>query len=221
VKTTFYNPPHGYPLTPQGSYWMLQRTMYGLKRSPHHWYEKAVQLLKQIGIHQCPNTPYIFKEKIIKGKEPIYLGLHVGDFVYFSTNREVEAKFEKEIGSLTNVDFMGQVSHFLGIKYQWRKTDNSTKAHMSQETFSDSLINQCGLSDISMKINMTPYRSGFPVDSVRLTINISKQKQQELETQYRSMMRSLLWLYQGTCPDLATITNVLAKYQSYPTPPPH
>jgi len=171
-------PPHGCPLTPKGSYWMLQRTLYGLKRSPRHWYEKAVQLLTQIGLKQCPNAPCLFKGTLIKGKAPIYLGLYVDDFVYFSTDKEVESKFEKELGSLTNVDFMGQVSHFLGIKYQWRQTPTSTKAHMSQEAFAESLVNQNGLSNISTKINMTPYRSGFPVDAIPQTNQqISKSKQ--------------------------------------------
>ena len=212
-------PPHGCPLTPKGSYWMLQRTLYGLKRSPRHWYEKAVQLLTQIGLIQCPNASCLFKGTLIEGKAPIYLGLYVDDFVYFSTDKEVENKFEKELGSLTNVDFMGQVSHFLGIKYQWRQNSTSTKAHMSQEAFSESLVNQNGLSNISTKINMTPYKSGFPVDAIPHTNqHINKNKQQEIETQYRSMVGSLLWLSQGTRPDLATITNMLAKYQSYPTP---
>ena len=217
-ETYVLRPPHGCPLTPKGAYWHLQRTLYGLKRSPRHWYEKAVELFAKIGLKQCPNAPCLFKGTPIKNKPPIYLGLYVDDFVYFSTNKDVENKFEKELQKLTNVDFMGQVSHFLGIKYQWRQTDKRTKVHMSQEAFSESLISQNGLSHISTKVNMTPYKSGFPVDSIQPDPNIDKTKQQELETKYRSMVGSLLWLSQGTRPDLATITNMLAKYQNRPTP---
>ena len=35
-------PPSGCYLTPPNTYWLLKRTLYGLKRSPRHWYERAV-----------------------------------------------------------------------------------------------------------------------------------------------------------------------------------
>ena len=39
-------PPHGCPITPPNSYWLLQRTLYGLKRSLKHWFDKATEILK-------------------------------------------------------------------------------------------------------------------------------------------------------------------------------
>lgn len=88
---------------------------------------------------------------------------------------------------------------------------------MSQESFADSLLEQTGLNELSVKTNPTPYRSGYPVDAIPINKSISIQEQNKLTTQYRSLIGSLLWLSQGTRPDLATITNVLAKYQSNPT----
>ena len=43
-------PPPGCPETPKIFYLRLLRTLYGLKRSPRHWYEKAVSVLKAIGL---------------------------------------------------------------------------------------------------------------------------------------------------------------------------
>ena len=40
-------PPHGDTRTPPNTYWLLLRTLYGLKRSPHHWYNLVVKLFKQ------------------------------------------------------------------------------------------------------------------------------------------------------------------------------
>lgn len=61
---------------------------------------------------------------------------------------------------------MGNVTHFLGLRFQWRQTKDTLKVHMSQEAFSDNLIQQAGLSTISAKSNLTPFRSGNPVDSI-------------------------------------------------------
>ena len=107
---------------------------------------------------------------------------------------------------------MGRDSHFLGIKYQWRTESNKTKVHMSQEAFTASLIAQTGLSDISTKANITPYRSGYPVDSISQECYLSPQEKKNTQVKYRSIVGSLLWLSQGTRPDLATIATLLAKY---------
>ena len=42
-------PPPGCPRSPPNSYWMLKKTLYGLKRSPRHFYELATSKLKEIG----------------------------------------------------------------------------------------------------------------------------------------------------------------------------
>jgi len=165
-ETYVLRPPPGCPLTPNNSYWLLKRSLYGLKRAPHHWYEKASALLQLTGLKPLPNSPCIFKGQIEQGKPPLYLGLYVDDFVYFSTDPQVEKLFESKLSELTDVDFMGEVSHFLGIRFQWRKTTTNIKVHLSQEAFADSLIQLAGLSQFSTTYSKTPYRSGYPVDSI-------------------------------------------------------
>ena len=55
----------------------------------------------------------------------LYLGLYVDDFVFFSTCLEVKKEFERRLKKLNKVDFMGKVSHFLGIKFQWTEYRDS------------------------------------------------------------------------------------------------
>jgi len=136
----------------------------------------------------------------------------VDDFVYFSECNDVEKHFESKLKEETKVDFMGNVTHFLGLRFQWRQTENTLKAHISQEAFSDNLIQQTGLNTISATTNLTPFRSGNPVDS----INDTTTDDPSLEKELRSYVGSLLWLSVGTRPDLSTITNILAKHQNNP-----
>jgi len=206
-------PPIGCPHTDKNTYWLLQRTLYGLKRSPRHWYDKAIQILTKMGLTQCPNAPCLFQGTIIPGKPPLYLGLYVDDFVYFSKCDEVEKHFESKLKEETKVDFMGNVTHLLGLRFQWRQTKTTLKAHISQEAFSDNLIQQTGLNTISATTNITPFRSGTPVDSIHETTTHDPSLEKEL----RSYVGSLLWLSVGTRPDLSTIINILAKHQSNPS----
>ena len=61
-------PPVGCPLTPKNTFWLLKRSIYGLKRAPRHWYDKVSLLLRSIGLTPCPNSPCIFKGALIEGK---------------------------------------------------------------------------------------------------------------------------------------------------------
>ncbi len=51
---TIVRPPPGDPDTAKDEYWLLQKTLYGLSRSPRHWYEKIDSILCSIG--HIPNT---------------------------------------------------------------------------------------------------------------------------------------------------------------------
>jgi len=216
-ETYVLRPPPGCPLTPKNTYWHLKRSLYGLKRAPRHWYNKATKILKETGLHPCPNAPCLFQGEIIPGKPTLYLGLYVDDFIFFSTDKEVEKEFERRLKEKTNVDFMGNVSHFLGLRFQWRKQPNShLKVHLSQEAFADTLIEQAGLSHFATTTTKTPYRSGYPVDMITKDNELSLHQKAAIKAQYQSMVGSLLWLSQGTRPDLSTITNMLARHQNDP-----
>lgn len=220
--TTFYyilRPPHGCPETPPGSYWLLTRSLYGLKRSARHWFDRATCILQSIGLQPLHNAPCIFKGTIIEDHAPLYLGLYVDDFVYFSESPQVEKEFQLQLETKTNVDFMGPVSHFLGHKFQWQSYSiNSTphlRLHLSQTAYADHLVETAKLSQSSKPV-ITPYRSGNPVDSI-IAKSSTPQQKESIQDEIRQLVGSLNWLSQGTRPDLATITSMLAKYQNNPT----
>ena len=98
-------PPAGCPRTPPKTYWLLKRTLYGLKRSPHHWYTKCVQILEKCGLTPTKHNPCLFSGKP-DGQNTLYLGLYVEYFCYFSTSDECEKVFEKELAKYVEVDFM-------------------------------------------------------------------------------------------------------------------
>ena len=192
--------PAGCPHTSKNTYWLLKRTLYGLKRSPRHWYDRAVALLEQVGLKRCPKSLCMFRGTILPGKPSLYLGLYVDDFVYFSTDPSAEIEFEKRCGALTTVNFMGPVTHFLGIRFQWRESANNLEVHLSQQAFAENLIQQTRLDDPAVAITHTPFRSGQPIDSIT-HVEMSKDQREKLERKLRSYVGLLLWLSQGTRPD--------------------
>ena len=113
---------------------------------------------------------------------------------------------------------MGQVSHFLGLKFQWKQYNDNNKErqlklHLSQKAFLDQLIQSADLISAN-KFSAIPYRSGFSVDAVPDT---PTNDQPTMSTYLRHLVGSFLWLSQGTRPDLSTVTSMIAQYQNAPS----
>ena len=109
-------PPHNCPLTPPRTYLRLLKTLYGLKRSPRHWFELASNIFKKIGLKPCPNAPCLFSGFVDSSKSRIYVGLYVDDFIYFGDTPEVEESFRKLMNQSSLVTFEQDPTLFLGIK---------------------------------------------------------------------------------------------------------
>ncbi|MFN9979303.1 MAG: hypothetical protein ACK53Y_05295, partial [bacterium] len=56
---------------------------------------------------------------MVPGGPPIFVGIYVDDIIYFSASDSVEKVFEEKLSSIGTVDFMGQVTLFLGTEFSW------------------------------------------------------------------------------------------------------
>jgi hypothetical protein len=210
-------PPTGCPLSKRGTYLKLLKTLYGLKRSPRHWYEKARKTLISIGLKPLQHAPCIFTGTLIPGEPPIYLGLYVDDFLYFSESKAVEQMFEEKFGKAIKTTFNGPVTHFLGITFT-TSTDPSGNVtiNLSQLPFIETMLQNQSMDSDLVNSTPTPYKSGLPIDSIP-NIEYSKEKQQQLTADFQHIVGCLQWLTVSTRPDIATATNILSKYLSNPS----
>ena len=209
-------PPRGCPISAPGTYWKLKKTLYGLRRSPRHWYDKFVEVLeKDLGFVKCQNDPCVLVTRPFPDQEPLYVGVYVDDFLYFSGSPEVEKWFEESLGKLLTVDFMGAVTYFLGCRYQWFRTANEgVGVHISQPGFIEQLLEKFHMQD-SVPVK-TPYRSGLPIDRLPSGGDVSDATP-ELLSRYRSLIGALTWLTISTRPDIAVAHKLLSSHMTKPT----
>ena len=199
-------------------YLKLKKTLYGLKCSPRHFYKLARQILLSIGLTQHPMSPCIFWGTLVKGQPPLYLGLYVDDFLYFSESPQVEKTFEDRFGKEIDTDFYGQIGCFLSINFDCtRHNASNVTIHLSQEAFIDNLCEMAGLLSDAVNTVQTPYKSSYPVDSISFT-RLPQKEQDELTHSMQVYVGCLTWLSISTCPDITTITNILAKHTTKATP---
>lgn len=150
------------------TYLLLKRTLYGLKRSPWHWYVTCKKALIQLGLQPFPNAPCIFYGTIIEGKPSLYLSLCVDDFIFFSESSHVKTTFQQKFSNVYKADFQNEVSYFLGVDFHITKHDDShLDIFMNQPIDVQNLLTKCNLNDTNPV--STPYWRGHPVDSIPRT----------------------------------------------------
>ena len=207
----------GCKLTPTNTYLHLLKTLYGLKRSPRYWYKTANKVLMNIGLTLCANTPCLYSGTLIKGKSPLYLGIYVDGFTYFSQDK-VEQKFEAALKLLLDVEFSGQPQYFLDLKVKIQNHNNIQNIFLSQQSTSLELIDGVGLSNIAATSNATPYRAGFLIHKIKEDIILPQHNKKKIEDDLRPYVGSLNWLSISTRPDLSIIKNMLSIYLYKATP---
>jgi hypothetical protein len=213
----FLRPPVGYPRSTPGTYWKLIRSLYGLRRAPRVWFEKLSSHLQSMGLKSSTTSPCLFVGHLIDGAPPIYVGIYVDDIIYFSSSNEVERKFEGLLSKIGDVDFMGQVSHFLGIKFTWKHhPDGNLSVCLTQQSFIETLVDSLAFLQASKSHYTTPYHSGMVIDSIPHQ-DMPSDDRDKLRLNYQSIVGSLNWLSHTTWPDLSTVVSLLAQHQNNPS----
>jgi hypothetical protein len=120
-------------------------------------------------------------DTFIEEEPPIYVGIYVDDIIYFSASDAVEKKFESLLSTIRSVDFMGQVSLFLGTEFTWlHHSDGHITVGLTQQSFSETLIDSFGFGNFLQSTFLTPYRSGLLIDSFSLE-SMSSSERDELQ----------------------------------------
>jgi hypothetical protein len=214
----FLRPLPGCTQSKPGEYWRLLRSLYGLKRAPKLWYTMLSNHLRSMGLKQSAHSPCIFTGTLIPGESTIYVGIYVDDIIYFSSSDKVERKFEELLSTLGTVDFMGQVSLFLGTEFSWvHHDDGNISVSLTQQSFIESLLDTLGITHTTISTFTSPYKSGCSIDSIP-PVEMSSTEQDALRLKYQSLIGSLNWLAHTTWPDLSTAVSLLAQRQSSPSP---
>jgi hypothetical protein len=225
-EITIIKPPIGDPDAKKDEYWLLKWTLYGLHRSPRHWYVKIKSILENLGLRQNAHDPCLFSGHVVDPSDPadtpssapLTLGLYVDNFVYFSADSAIETKFQGLLKQHIKVDFMGTVEWFLCTHFQWSMTPAVVKVHLSQTRFVSHLVEENNIHHCNITPDATPYWSGLPIDACPES-DEDEESPGFLECirKYQSIVGSIGWLAQSTRPNLAPLHSFLLAYNNKPS----
>ena len=91
---TIVRHPKGDPTAKQNKFWLLKKTCYGLRCSPHHWFVEIDKILKYMGLKTIPYNPCAYSGYIKDPDDPtnsgssvlLTMGLYVDNFIFFSNS---------------------------------------------------------------------------------------------------------------------------------------
>ena len=218
-------PPSGDPEASPDEYWLIKWTLYGLRRSPCHWYDKINAILCSICLtpflkDPCLYTGYIHNPANPSASAlsaPLSISVYVDNFVYFSKDPAVEALFCRLLSERCKVDFMGIVEWFLGVHFSWRVTSSSVLVLMNQSGFANNLVESFSLQSCNETPTATPYRSGIPIDSIAPSTDADDSLAQiRCKKAFQSLVGSIGWLLSTTRSDLTAAHSFLSSYMNKP-----
>ena len=109
---------------------------------------------------------------------------------------------------------MGDVDYLLGTAFTWlQHKDGNISVHICQSVFTSFTAHRLSVQSAIRVPNMTPYRSGFPIDSIPpvdpLDPHINRRRQF-----YQSIVGCINVLATCTRPDIASVLAFLASYSN-------
>ena len=182
---------------------------------PLHWFQNISSFFHSIGIKSHPNHPCVFTGTLLDGQPPIYVGLYVDNFAYFSTPDGVENCFKNLLNIKYTVSYDDCLELFLGIKFTWYETEDILQCHVHQEVFILDLVDRHQLLDCNKSTRATPFWSGLPVDNI-LPSSMDESEQTSLTKLYQQIIGDLNWLSINTLPDISTIILLLTAHSHKP-----
>ncbi len=87
----------------------------------------------------------------------------------------MERRFEAEIKKKLKVEFMEEVSWFLGFRYRWEQVDGELTVHISQQAYAKELLHCFGMTDCHAV--WIPYQSGLPIDRIERVEMIETERE--------------------------------------------
>ena len=122
-EITVIRNPIGDPSFQEDEYWLLKKTLYGLPRYPHNWYNIIKGSLVNMGLKASPHNPcflYVILDNpsslqnISEAQSQLQVGVYIHNFVFYSSYPTQEALFKTLLQRHIQLDFMGDADYLLG-----------------------------------------------------------------------------------------------------------
>lgn len=180
----------------------LNRAIYGLKQAGRQWCDKLCRKLKAFGLNKCIQDPCVFYTKTMT----LIVAIYVDDFLIFYQDENELKALQQQLCSEFKMKDMGTAKGCIGV----RINRNEKTIELDQEIYIWEILKRFGMADC--KATCTPSDT-----NTKLSINMpgDDATMEELKKiPYQEAVGSLLYLAQGTRPDIAFAINDVSRFNA-------
>ena len=185
----------------EGKCLKLKRTLYGLKQAGAVWNETVHAEFIKLGYTRAQEDACIYIRQ--GGDAPAYLALYVDDILLTSSSLLEIDRVKSALASRFGIKDIGPANFILGIQLR-RQPGGSIL--LSQEAYTRRIISTYGFDSVR-PVN-TPMKQGLQLPVVATTATPDRAA----ITRYRQVIGALLYLANGTRPDIAYAVGHLARF---------
>ena len=180
----------------------LWKAIYGLKQAVLQWNKQLHKSLVIPGFKRCIADSGIYV-KII-GKDIIIIIIYVDDALFMGSNKTQVLDHKKKFMKKWESRDLGEAKEYLGMRIMrdWKKWSLT----LDQSKYANKVIKHFGQENC--KETVVPLPTGYTLHAKVGEINAS------LQSQYQSIIRSLLYIMLRTRPDLAYSVIKMSQYSS-------
>ena len=186
----------------------LKRSLYGLKQSARCWNAELDGQLKKMKFTQSSHDPCIYSR--FSNSKVFIIAVYVDDIILIGDSEEDIAHAKESLSRRFDVEDMGRIHYFLGVKVI--QDQNLGSIWIGQSSFIVQLLKRFGMEE--SKAVDTP----FDVSTKLVKRGSSENDNDDVDKQmYQSAVGSLLYLSTRTRPDIAFAVGMCARFSAAPT----
>lgn len=181
----------------------LKKAIYGLKQSGRVWNEKLTKMLKSYGLIKSSNDPCVFYTADLS----LIVTIYVDDFLIFWKNQNTLDELKEALCNAFKMKDLGAATSCIGIHitYECEGIALDQKAYISE------VIQRFGMADSNPIATPSDLNQKL---SVTMSPTNEEEKQAMAEIPYQSLVGCLLFIAQGTRPDIAFAVNDVSRFNS-------
>jgi hypothetical protein len=198
-ETVYIQPPVEINPSLKGKVMLLKKALYGTKQAARCWWKFFQQTVQSLGFEASEIEPslYLFQRK----GQFIIIWLHVDDGFALSSDQSLLDDLRRGMESKLEIKWSDNVRRLVGIDFVWDgphlRLNQSVMARQIVSSYNrQAYPHHCPLPEVELESY-----AGDPID----------------QTEYRSVIGSLMYLACGTRPDLAYAVNMLARFCAAPS----
>lgn len=177
----------------------LKKCLYGLKQSGMEWYNKIRSILTNMDFKPTYADPCLF----INQERKLYVCLYVDDLAVWGEDGMI-SWFKETLNANVEIRELGQISDFLSMRIS-KLPDGSIS--LDQRAYVDAILEEFNLED----------SKGHPCPLSSSVLNINNEDDGPCDqSKYRRAIGMILYVANGTRPDLSFPVSYLSQFLSSP-----